>query len=181
MLHYSASGDDYESISTTVTALPCQSVICTEVNIINDEAVESLEETFSLQLERTPGLDYRISLEEIPATITITDNDGIPHSESALVVLCYNILLSVAKFGVRETFVEIYDNETDFEVCVEAKPPNDNSACPVDFEFHLKLFIEGETDGKLLKQNFSTCLLPRIGWIWQNILTEGHNFFYRYR
>ena len=74
---FPASGHDYESISTTVRAMPCQPVICTEVTIIDDETVELLEETFTVRLERTAGLDYRISLEDTPATITITDDDGM--------------------------------------------------------------------------------------------------------
>ncbi|CAI8013443.1 FRAS1-related extracellular matrix protein 2 [Geodia barretti] len=56
--------------------MPCQPVICTEVTIIDDDTVELLEKTFTVRLERTPGLDYRISLEDTPATITITDDDG---------------------------------------------------------------------------------------------------------
>ena len=74
---FPASGHDYESISTTVRAMPCQPVICAEVTIIDDYMVELLEKTFTVRLERTPGLDYRISLEDTPATITITDDDGM--------------------------------------------------------------------------------------------------------
>ena len=47
-------------------------------------------------------------------------------------------------FGLKETNLEIYNNETEIEVCVEVKPPYNNTACPVDFNFHLQLSIEGD-------------------------------------
>ena len=74
---FPVSGHEYESISTTVRAMPCQPVICAELTIIDDDTVELLEKTFTVQLERTAGLDYRISLEDTPATMTITDDDGM--------------------------------------------------------------------------------------------------------
>ncbi|CAI8052064.1 hypothetical protein GBAR_LOCUS28505, partial [Geodia barretti] len=114
--------------------MPCQPVICAEVTIIDDDMVVLLEKTFTVQLERTVGLDYRISLEDTPATITITDDD-------------------VTRFGLRETDLEVYDNETEIEVCVEAKPPYNSAVCPVGFQFNLKVSIQGENDGKLLHFN----------------------------
>ena len=57
--------------------MPCEASICTEIMIIDDETVESKEETFSVLLERSPSLDYRITLDGTPATITITDDDGL--------------------------------------------------------------------------------------------------------
>ncbi|CAI8052066.1 hypothetical protein GBAR_LOCUS28505 [Geodia barretti] len=108
--------------------MPCQPVICAEVTIIDDDMVVLLEKTFTVQLERTVGLDYRISLEDTPATITITDDD-------------------VTRFGLRETDLEVYDNETEIEVCVEAKPPYNSAVCPVGFQFNLKVSIQGENDG----------------------------------
>ena len=57
--------------------MACVTSICTEVMIIDDETVESKEETFNILLERSPRLDYRITLDDTPATITIIDDDGM--------------------------------------------------------------------------------------------------------
>jgi hypothetical protein len=146
------SGHDYESISTTVRAMPCQPVICTEVTIIDDETVELLEETFTVRLERTPGLDYRISLEDTPATITITDDD-------------------VTRFGLRETDLEVYDNETEIEVCVEAKPPYNSAVCPVGFQFNLNVSIQGTGD---IVMTVEQCAIQKCVLVPVNISAVNH-------
>ena len=47
------------------------------MTIINDDTVETGEETFTVRLERTHSLDLRITLDNEPANITITDDDGM--------------------------------------------------------------------------------------------------------
>ena len=77
---YAVSEIDYESVSTTKRAMACETSICTEVILVDDETVESKEETFNILLERSPRLDHRITLDGTPATITITDDDGMQTS-----------------------------------------------------------------------------------------------------
>ena len=68
---------DYVAVSGPIRALSCEPVVCRDVTIINDDTVETGEETFTVRLERTPTLDYRIQLDNEPASITITDDDGM--------------------------------------------------------------------------------------------------------
>ena len=58
----------------------------------------------------------------------------------------------------------MYDSETDFEVCVEVKPPFNSTYCPVEFEFDLNVFVQGNK-GKLLLSFFlhQTLYYPIIG------------------
>ena len=60
----------------------------------------------------------------------------------------------VTRFGLRDTDLEIYDNETEIEVCVEGKPPYNIAVCPVGFHFNLKVSVQGDNDGKLLYKLF---------------------------
>ena len=62
--------------------------------------------------------------------------------------------LVVTRFGLRETDLEVYDNETEIEVCVEAKPPYNSAVCPVGFQFNLNVSIQGDNDCKLLHKLF---------------------------
>ena len=54
----------------------CQRRSCVNVTIINDEQVEN-DELFNVTLERTPGLDDRITLNPINGVIQINDDDGL--------------------------------------------------------------------------------------------------------
>ena len=49
----------------------------TEITIIDDETVEAIEETFTIILKRAHPLDFRISLDDTSATVTIRDDDGM--------------------------------------------------------------------------------------------------------
>ena len=46
------------------------------MTIVDDEVLENVE-SFTVTLERTPGLDMRIALNPVNGRIEITDNDGI--------------------------------------------------------------------------------------------------------
>ena len=67
-----------------------------------------------------------------------------PQIITVLFVIKYISLFAGTIFGLKETNLEIYNNETEIEVCVEVKPPYNNTACPVDFNFQLQLSIEGD-------------------------------------
>ena len=54
----------------------CQRRSCVNVTIIEDGILEN-EELFNVTLERTPGLDDRITLDPINGVVQINDNDGM--------------------------------------------------------------------------------------------------------
>ena len=67
---------DYGAVSTTVLMFNmCQDRSCTGVPIVDDLVLEN-DESFNVTLERTPGLDMRITLDPVDEEIKITDNDG---------------------------------------------------------------------------------------------------------
>ena len=47
-----------------------------DIPIVDDEVLELIE-TFSLTLERTSGLDSRITLSPVDGTVQITDNESM--------------------------------------------------------------------------------------------------------
>ena len=54
----------------------CDTRQCTEISIEDDMKAE-LTESFFITLERTPGLDSRITLDPVDGEIEISDNDGV--------------------------------------------------------------------------------------------------------
>ena len=67
---------DYDSLSEILGFGPCDTQQCTEITIVDDMIVE-LTESFFVTLERTPGLDSRITLDPVDGEIEITDDDGL--------------------------------------------------------------------------------------------------------
>ena len=64
----------------------------------------------------------------------------------------FSIAFSVTQYGLKLTDSEVYENETEIEVCVEVKPPYNNTPCPVDFEFDLQISIQCGNSGKVFRQ-----------------------------
>ena len=73
---------DYIGLSMILTFDACDIRECVNITIVNDLVDEPVEE-FDVTLERTPGLDSRISLRPVDARVIIHDDDG----KSALIVL----------------------------------------------------------------------------------------------
>ena len=74
---------DYINVSTILAFDTCDTRQCTEIPIVDDMIVE-LTESFFVTLERTPGLDSRITLDPVDGEIEITDDDGVymfPHMQ----------------------------------------------------------------------------------------------------
>ena len=67
---------DYVSVSEILEFDACDTRQCTEMPIVDDMIVE-LTESFFVTLERTPGLDSRITLDPVDGEIEITDNEGM--------------------------------------------------------------------------------------------------------
>ena len=67
---------DYISVSTILMFEACQRRSCVTVTIVDDEVLENVE-SFNVTLERTPGLDMRITLDPVDAVVEITDDDGL--------------------------------------------------------------------------------------------------------
>ena len=53
----------------------CQTRVCTNLTIVDDNVAE-LTERFSVKLNRTDGLDPRITLDPVMADVEIMDKDG---------------------------------------------------------------------------------------------------------
>lgn len=66
---------DYVSLDGLLRFGACEREACTTITIV-DDLVDEEEEFFHVLLERTPGLDMRISLAPIEAEIIIEDNDS---------------------------------------------------------------------------------------------------------
>ena len=58
-------------------------------------------------------------------------------------------VFSGSRLGLTRTYCEVYENETDVEICVGLKSPYENVACPVDFAFDLQFTIDSETGNHL--------------------------------
>ena len=66
------SAVDYDNVSFDT----CDTQRCTEIPIMDNMIVE-LTESFFVILERTPGLDSRITFNPVEGKIEITDDDGV--------------------------------------------------------------------------------------------------------
>ena len=66
---------DYLELSSILSFAACETQRCVNVTIVDDLMVEP-DTIFDYTLERTSGLDMRISLDPIDGQIKITDNDG---------------------------------------------------------------------------------------------------------
>ena len=62
-------------MDTLLSFAACQIRSCVNVSIINDIVLENVD-SFDVTLERTLGLDSRITLNPVDGVIEITDNDG---------------------------------------------------------------------------------------------------------
>ena len=67
---------DYTSVTNILEFGICDTRQCIEIPIVDDMIVEETE-SFFVTLERTPGLDSRITLDPVDGEIEITDNDGL--------------------------------------------------------------------------------------------------------
>ena len=66
---------DYLGIDNILSFTACEIRHCVNVTIVDDSEDEPIE-FFDYTLERTPGLDPRISLASVDGVIEIIDNDG---------------------------------------------------------------------------------------------------------
>ena len=66
---------DFDHTSNTLMFGACNTLQCTEIVIVDDSKVE-LTESFFVTLERTAGLDSRITLVRVDGEVEIIDDDG---------------------------------------------------------------------------------------------------------
>ena len=64
---------DYGNISINLSFDSCEIRQCTEIRIVDDMIME-MTESFLVTLERTPGLDDRITLNPVNGLVEILDN-----------------------------------------------------------------------------------------------------------
>ena len=67
---------DYIGLSVILNFATCETRHCVNVSIVED-FVDEPEEEFGVILERTVGLNNRITLDPVDGNIFIMDNDGI--------------------------------------------------------------------------------------------------------
>ena len=87
---------DYGIVSTILEFGSCDTRQCTEIPIVDDMIVE-LTESFFVNLERTPGLDSRLTLDPVDGEIEIIDDDGIV-SDMQILLLRSNIDVYMGSF-----------------------------------------------------------------------------------
>ena len=66
---------DYIGLSRILSFPACDTRQCVNITIV-DDLVDEPDEIFDVTLERTPGLDSRITLNPVDARVLIRDNDG---------------------------------------------------------------------------------------------------------
>ena len=68
---------DYLELNTILSFAACETRSCVNVTIVDDMVDEPDPiESFHYTLERTPGLDSRISLAPVDGVVEIIDDDG---------------------------------------------------------------------------------------------------------
>ena len=65
---------DYGELSTILSFPTCGTRQCANVSIVDDDVLENVE-SFHVTLERTPGLDVRITLDPMDGVIEIRDSN----------------------------------------------------------------------------------------------------------
>ena len=60
-----------------MTFEPCEIKKCITVSITDDLKVEEVEEYFVVRLDSDPMINSMITVDPVPAVITIRDNDGM--------------------------------------------------------------------------------------------------------
>ena len=80
---------DYVIVSTILEVGSCNTRQCTEITIVDDMIAE-MTESFFVTLERSPGLDSRLTLDPVDGEIEIIDDDGI-FSDMQILLLHFNI------------------------------------------------------------------------------------------
>ena len=64
---------DYIGLSTILNFPACETKQCVDVTIVDDEVLENVE-SYHVTLERTLGLDMRITLDPVEGVVEITDD-----------------------------------------------------------------------------------------------------------
>ena len=70
------SPPDFGVVSTQLMFDSCKTKLCTDITISNSTGLDYIE-SFFINLQRTPDLDPRITLNPVVGEIEITNNDGL--------------------------------------------------------------------------------------------------------
>ena len=82
---------DYDALTQVILSFAaCAQRTCTNV-IVVDDLVDEPNESFFVTLERTHGLDNRITLNPVDGEIEIEDNDGIYTTTRVLLLPSCNV------------------------------------------------------------------------------------------
>ena len=137
--------------SKNLTFDTCDTRQCTEISIMDDMIVE-LTESFFVTLERTPGLDSRITLDPVDGEIEIIDNDGvyIHVSTYASIVIFneYEAYFTEAVVGLERTSYTVSETIVSMvEVCAIVYSPD--LPCPIDHPFNVRFSTVDDTAGNM--------------------------------
>ena len=144
---------DYIGLSTILMFEACQRRRCVNVTIVDDEVLEREVESFTVTLQRTTGLNNRITLNPVDGVVEITDNDGkymYLQCISKLHFLCSHLHTAEAVVGLEKTFYQVSEDVGVVEVCAIVYSPI--ITCPVAFPFDVRLSTEDFTAGIVMKQ-----------------------------
>jgi hypothetical protein len=118
------SSMDYGALMSTILLFDtCQTKQCALIGIEDDENIEDVE-NFFVTLERTPGLNDRITLDPIDGEIQISDNEAV--------------------VGLERTLYQVSEGVGYVLVCAVVFSPDENTDCPIGFAFDVEL---STTDG----------------------------------
>ena len=81
IVYFTVTLMDHIGLSTILNFPACETKQCVDVTIVDDDVLENVE-SFDVTLERTLGLDTRITLDPVDGAIEITDNEGLFPSSS---------------------------------------------------------------------------------------------------
>ena len=126
------SRTDYSTVAVSLLFNPGDLVKCQRVRLIDDRTQEN-DETFTITLSGTSGLDSRIQLVETEASILIIDTDR--ETDSEIVGRCYNLFVSATavEVGLDKSSYSVREDVGHVEVCVVVTSPT--SGCPVAYNF----------------------------------------------
>ena len=139
---------DYVSVYTILEFDTCDTRHCTEIPIVNDMIVE-LTESFFVTLERTLGLDSRITLDPVNGEIEITDDDGVYyyHAHTWNIFRIYMASFTEAVVGLEMTSYTVLENVGVVEVCTIVYSPS--LPCPINHPFNVRFSTDDGTAGNV--------------------------------
>ena len=111
------SSRDYVAVEEGIIFAACEIQQCVAVTIV-DDVVDEPDEVFHASLERTPGMDSRITLDPTEGKIEIRDNDGMNLDTLRLqynvMVCCYYVSCTLVGSVGMNTYLLLMVDEVSY-------------------------------------------------------------------